>query len=242
MSLFLLSRQDPTAAVNSYSKAAKKLGALILENTSVVSIEATPSSNPLTPDAKTIQSVTTSTGHVINTPVVVNACGAWSSAINDMVDVHLPLVAMKHDMVVTEKIEGMLPSFPNVRDHDLSIYLKTQGDALCIGGYEKNPEFWHEVSDDFQFGLFNLDWDTFAQNLEGHMQRCPAIETVGIKSTVCGPESFTPDHKPLVGPQPGVVSKLISRSEQYIGDGCQSIPPSIYTRICIRCKFHVSCL
>jgi glycine/D-amino acid oxidase-like deaminating enzyme len=42
------------------------------------------------------------------------------------------------------------------------------------------------------------------QNLEGHLQRCPAIGEAGIKSTVCGPESFTPDHKPLVGPQPGV--------------------------------------
>ena len=36
------------------------------------------------------------------------------------------------------------------------------------------------------------------------MKRCPSIENAGIKSTVCGPESFTPDHKPLVGPQPGV--------------------------------------
>ena len=44
-----------------------------------------------------------------------------------------------------------------------------------------------------------LDYDTFGQNLEGHMRRCPAVATAGIKSTVCGPESFTPDHKPLVG-------------------------------------------
>jgi len=75
---------------------------------------------------------------------------------------------------------------------------------MCIGGYETNPEFWNDVSPDFSFGLFDLDWETFGQNLEGHMKRCPSIETVGIKSTVCGPESFTPDHKPLVGPQPGV--------------------------------------
>jgi sarcosine dehydrogenase len=93
---------------------------------------------------------------------------------------------------------------PNVRDHDLSVYLKTQGDAMAIGGYEQNPEFWHDVDPNFHFGLFDLDWDTFGQNLEGHMTRCPAIAEAGIKSTVCGPESFTPDHKPLVGPQPGV--------------------------------------
>ena len=32
------------------------------------------------------------------------------------------------------------------------------------------------------------------------MKRVPAVENVGIAHTVCGPESFTPDHKPLLGP------------------------------------------
>ena len=95
---------------------------------------------------------------------------------------------------------------PNVRDHDLSIYLKAQGDAIALGGYETNPEFWRMSPDDekhFSFGLFDLDWETFDQNIQNHMHRCPSVEDAGIKSTVCGPESFTPDHKPLVVPAPG---------------------------------------
>lgn len=42
-----------------------------------------------------------------------------------------------------------LPVFqnmPNVRDHDASVYLRLQGDALSVGGYESNPIFWEEVS------------------------------------------------------------------------------------------------
>ena len=35
---------------------------------------------------------------------------------------------------------------PSVRDHDASVYLKLQGDALAIGGYEPNPIFWKPVS------------------------------------------------------------------------------------------------
>mmetsp|Transcript_16100 Transcript_16100/g.51619 ORF Transcript_16100/g.51619 Transcript_16100/m.51619 type:complete len:680 (-) Transcript_16100:162-2201(-) len=116
----------------------------------------------------------------------------------------LPLLAMKHAYVVTEPLEGMHGGLPNVRDHDLSVYLKAQGSAMAIGGYETNPEFWAQPASDFAFGLFDLDWDTFLQNMTGHVQRCPAVEHTGISSTVCGPESFTPDHKPLVGPQPGV--------------------------------------
>lgn len=34
------------------------------------------------------------------------------------------------------------------------------------------------------------------------MKRVPALETAGIAHTVCGPESFTPDHKPLMGQAP----------------------------------------
>lgn len=34
---------------------------------------------------------------------------------------------------------------PNVRDHDASVYLRLQGDALSVGGYESNPIFWDEV-------------------------------------------------------------------------------------------------
>ncbi len=45
---------------------------------------------------------------------------------------------------------------PNVRDHDASVYLKVQGDALHIGGYERDPVFWDEVDHDFAFGLFDL--------------------------------------------------------------------------------------
>lgn len=35
---------------------------------------------------------------------------------------------------------------PNVRDHDASVYLRLQGDALSVGGYEPNPIFWDEVT------------------------------------------------------------------------------------------------
>jgi len=44
-----------------------------------------------------------------------------------------------------------------------------------------------------------LDWDVFGVHIEGAVNRCPILGETGIKSTVSGPESFTPDHKPLLG-------------------------------------------
>jgi len=195
---------DPTSITNAYAKSARALGARIYEQTGVSAIESESYVTEGGTQTKRITAVRTACGARIATKTVVNASGAWANAIAEMVGVKIPLEAMRHAMVLTEPIEGMHSGLPNVRDHDLSIYLKTQGDSICLGGYEQNPEFWPNVDPEFAFGLFELDWETFGQNLEGHLKRCPIVESTGIKSTVCGPESFTPDHKPLVGPHPGV--------------------------------------
>lgn len=82
---------------------------------------------------------------VIKTGCVVNAAGVWGNDVAQMVGLEVPLVPMKHAYVVTESI----PKFkntPNIRDHDGSIYYRIQGDSVCLGGYEANPEFIKEVS------------------------------------------------------------------------------------------------
>jgi len=193
---------DPTSICNAYAKAARKFGGGVYENVGVSGLEVEDYLTPGSAPARRIKAVLTAYGRRIETQTVVNACGAWANEVAAMAGVKIPLKAMKHAMVLTEPIAGMHSGLPNVRDHDLSVYLKTQGDSMAIGGYEQNPEFWPDVDPGFSFGLFELDYDTFGQNLAGHMQRCPVIEETGIKSTVCGPESFTPDHKPLMGPEP----------------------------------------
>ena len=55
---------------------------------------------------------------------------------------------------------------------------------------------------DSDFVADDLDYDVFGVHLDAHINRVPAVGTVGIQSTVCGPESFTPDHKPLMGECP----------------------------------------
>ena len=67
---------------------------------------------------------------------------------------------------------------PNVRDHDASVYLRLQGDALSVGGYEHNPIFWDDVSlecDSESLTVsFSVDslWDSETQSIdclcEGH--------------------------------------------------------------------------
>ncbi|KAI8039931.1 hypothetical protein M5D96_007356 [Drosophila gunungcola] len=132
---------------------------------------------------------------------VVNATGVWGRDLVAKHGSHLPLVPMKHAYIVSESIPGVR-GLPNIRDHDYSTYFRIQGDAICMGGYEPNPILLEPVPKDFHFGLYELDWSVFEAHVEGAQKLCPSYAKYGVKSTVCGPESFTPDHKPLMGPDP----------------------------------------
>ncbi|XP_076875195.1 sarcosine dehydrogenase, mitochondrial [Brachyhypopomus gauderio] len=209
---------DPAGTCATLSRAATGRGATVIENCPVTGIQVRADHMGV----KRVRAVETDAG-IIETPCVVNCAGVWATKLGLMAGVSVPLVAMHHAYVVTERIEG-IQNMPNVRDHDASVYLRLQGDALSVGGYEQNPIFWDEVSDKFAFSLFDLDWDVFMQHIEGAVNRVPALEQTGIKSTVCGPESFTADHKPLMGEAPEVRGFYLgcgfNSAGMMLGGGC----------------------
>ena len=55
------------------------------------------------------------------------------------------------------------------------------------------------MPNDWQFRLFDDDFDHFEQHLVQAMARIPALETVGVKQLINGPESFTPDGNFILG-------------------------------------------
>ncbi|XP_044000747.1 sarcosine dehydrogenase, mitochondrial [Gambusia affinis] len=209
---------DPAGTCTTLSRAATARGALVIENCPVTGIQVRTDDFGV----KKVKAVETPHG-TIETPCVVNCAGVWATKLGEMAGVNVPLIAMHHAYVVTERIEG-IQNMPNVRDHDASVYLRLQGDALSVGGYEQNPIFWEEVSDKFAFSLFDLDWDVFMQHIEGAINRVPVLEQTGIKSTVCGPESFTADHKPLMGEAPEVRGYFLgcgfNSAGMMLGGGC----------------------
>ncbi|XP_069465727.1 sarcosine dehydrogenase, mitochondrial isoform X2 [Ambystoma mexicanum] len=209
---------DPAGTCTALARAASARGALVIENCPVTGIQVRADDL----GARRVAAVETEHG-TIQTSCIVNCAGVWARKLGQMAGVNVPLVAMHHAYVVTERIHG-IQKMPNVRDHDASVYLRLQGDALSVGGYESNPIFWEEVSDKFAFGLFNLNWDVFIQHIEGAINRIPVLEETGIKSTVCGPESFTADHKPLMGEAPEVRGFFLgcgfNSAGMMLGGGC----------------------
>ncbi|XP_055695155.1 sarcosine dehydrogenase, mitochondrial [Lutzomyia longipalpis] len=184
---------DPAMLCTALTRQAVKNGGQVFEECPVLDLEV--GQGFLGP--QDVRGVVTPYG-TIKTNTVVNATGVWGRDVIEKYGLHLPLIPMRHAYIVTEPMDGV-KGLPNIRDHDFSIYFRIQGESICLGGYENCPILLDKVPPDFQFGLYELDWTVFESNYQGAAVLCPPFESAGIKSTICGPESFTPDHKPLMG-------------------------------------------
>uniref|UniRef100_A0A8D0N0V4 Sarcosine dehydrogenase, mitochondrial n=1 Tax=Sus scrofa TaxID=9823 RepID=A0A8D0N0V4_PIG len=200
---------DPAGTCTTLSRAATARGAQVIENCPVTGIRVRTDDFGV----RRVAAVETAHGS-IQTPCVVNCAGVWAGAVGRMAGVKVPLVAMHHAYVVTERIEGI-----QVRSQP-QVPWRAVGDWLVGAGPRPPPQ----VSDKFAFGLFDLDWDVFGQHIEGAIHRVPVLEKTGIKSTVCGPESFTPDHKPLMGEAPELRGFFLgcgfNSAGMMLGGGC----------------------
>ncbi|MCB1467012.1 MAG: FAD-dependent oxidoreductase [Rhizobiaceae bacterium] len=139
---------------------------------------------------------------------VVNCAGQWARQVGAMAGINVPLQPVKHQYIITEKIEGLSSDTPTVRDPDRRTYFKEEVGGLVMGGYEPDPQAWvtglpgGDVPKDWEFRLFDDDYDHFEQHMTQAIARVPALETVGVKQMINGPESFTPDGNFILGVAP----------------------------------------
>ena len=137
----------------------------------------------------------------VETEAVVLACGMYTPQLALRAGVNVPIVPMAHQYVITEPIDGVSDALPQLRDPDNLIYFRREGAGLCLGGYERQPAPWavEGVPDDFNGRLLPEDWDRFAPLMANACSRVPAVEAVGIRHLVNGPEGFTPDNEFILG-------------------------------------------
>ncbi len=132
--------------------------------------------------------------------------GQWSRAIGRLAGVNVPLVSVQHQYLITDRIPGVTPTLPTLRDPDRLTYYKEEVGGLIMGGYEPNPKPWAEAGlpENFAFQLLEGDWDHFEPMMRLALGRVPALETAGVKEFINGPESFTPDGNFILGEAPEV--------------------------------------
>jgi 4-methylaminobutanoate oxidase (formaldehyde-forming) len=186
---------DPSGLALALAAGARARGARLETGTRVTAIDVA--------DGRVTGVVVEKAGErrTIRSAVVVNAGGMFAPEIGRLAGVNVPIIPMAHEYLFTERIEGVTPSLPTMRDPDHLCYFREEVGGLCMGGYERHPAPWSldGVPADFNGKLLAPDWPRFAEIMDGAVHRVPPIADAGINRMINGPEGFTPDNEFILG-------------------------------------------
>ncbi len=187
-------RADPVGVATSLAKGATALGVRVVQGVRV---------GRATTDGRRVTGVDTDSGH-IEAEIVVNAAGMWARQLAARNGVAVPNQAAEHYYLITDAVEGMDPDLAVIEDPDRYGYYRPEGDGMLVGLFEPVGAPWSldGVPEDASFTTLPPDWDRLERWLGPAIARIPALADIGIRMLFCGPESFTPDVMPLLGPAP----------------------------------------
>jgi glycine cleavage system aminomethyltransferase T/glycine/D-amino acid oxidase-like deaminating enzyme len=164
-----------------------------------------------------VQRVHTSRG-TLEAETVVIACGVWSPLLAAMAGARIPLVPMVHQMIDVGPVPRFQKSkkaieFPIVRDMDVFMYERQDGQGLEIGSYahrsiqhdpEEIPSIEAAALSPTEFPFTQADFDPQLADALELMPEIVGDESVGVKYAINGLISLTPDGMPILGETPEV--------------------------------------
>jgi 4-methylaminobutanoate oxidase (formaldehyde-forming) len=194
-------KANPADLCMSLAKGARQGGVHIVEDIQVTGVQL---------DKGRVKGICTEQGDV-ECEILVNCAGQWARQFGRLAGVNVPLYSAEHFYIVTDKIEGIHPMWPVVRDPDGFIYYKEEVGGLVMGGFEPVAKPWRvdPIAASFQFELLGEDWDQFEVLMQNAIHRTPCLETAKIKMLLNGPESFTPDGNFILGEAPEVKNYFV---------------------------------
>jgi 4-methylaminobutanoate oxidase (formaldehyde-forming) len=213
---------DPAQLTYALADGARQGGCRIFTETRVTGIEV---------ERGRVRGVRTDRGDV-EAQVVVDAGGMYAAEIARMAGVRVPVIPMSHQYLVTQPLDAVREArqsarvrssfgvdnttnlnhtrghLPTLRDPDLLVYYREDGDGLVMGGYERRsePAFLpsgpgrvEAIPPDFNGRLLEEDWERFEEITENSKRRVPAMERITVTKLINGPEAFTPDNEFCLG-------------------------------------------
>jgi glycine cleavage system aminomethyltransferase T/glycine/D-amino acid oxidase-like deaminating enzyme len=191
---------DPAQLTYALADVARREGGVgVFQNTRVTGVELR---------GGRVRAVETEKGR-IEAEVVVNAGGIYAAEIGRMAGVRVPVIPMSHQYLITQPFRDRGGDrLPTLRDPDLLVYYREDGDGLLMGGYERRsePAFLPDgvggldrIPPDFNGRLLEDDWDRFEEITENSKRRVPAMDEIKVTKLINGPEAFTPDNEFCLG-------------------------------------------
>jgi 4-methylaminobutanoate oxidase (formaldehyde-forming) len=205
----LSGRLNPSDLTQAYATAARRAGATILEGSEVTAIRVRGGK---------VAGVETA-GEPIQADQVVVTAGLWSRALLEPLGVALAQWPCEHFYVLADiapRLERDTPSF--VSPDDL-LYGREEVGALLVGCFDEVAKTIDpaDLPKPFTFTLLPPAWDKIAPYFARAITLFPALETAPIRRFVNGPESFSPDGLPLIGPAPGIEGLTVATAMNSVG-------------------------
>jgi len=176
---------DPTATATGFLRGARERGARVVSGAEVTAIAV---------DGGRVRSVTTTRG-VIDTPVAVNAAGAWARRVASLVGLDIPVDVWRHDTAYLGAPPSMAFPFPVVIDSAASMYLRPEGQDLVLVGLEDHNELGG--SPDRETASVAPDFRD--RVVERIVRRVPLLAEGTFRSSHSGQDGITPDQHPILG-------------------------------------------
>jgi glycine/D-amino acid oxidase-like deaminating enzyme len=188
----LSGRINPADLTAAYAKAVRRQGATIVEGCTAMAIRERSGH---------VVGVQTSEG-ALDADAIVVAAGLWSRSLLRPLGINLAQWHCEHFYLIAEvtpRLAREVPSF--VAPEDL-IYGREEVGGMLVGFFDENAKIIEDgaLPEPFSFTLLPPDWDKIAPYFERACEIFPVLETAPIRRFVNGPESFTPDDLPLIGP------------------------------------------
>lgn len=150
-----------------------------------------------------VVSVETDQG-TIRARVVVDAAGAWTRQVAAASGITIPLVPTRHQLFVTEPIEGVGPDLPIVRIADAAVYVRPCEGGLLWGGYEEAPRMFDMDALGGRFAIPDtpLDADVLWRMADDVHAQLPVLRSAAVREHRGGLPTMTADGDHIVGPAP----------------------------------------
>jgi sarcosine oxidase subunit beta len=171
----------PNEVTYGYANAARRLGAVILEDT--------PLDGFLTAGG-TVRGIRCRAGEIASADTVICA-GPWSAPVGAMLDLALPIEPSRRQVFVTEPLDGIGRRSPMTIDFHTSFYFHPEGGGVLFGMSDPATPPGDDTTVDWSF----LDRITAVAE-----RRWPPLLEARVKTAWAGLYENTPDFQPLIGP------------------------------------------
>jgi glycine/D-amino acid oxidase-like deaminating enzyme len=186
---------DPALFTRGVAQAAAQHGAELLPHTMVEEILL---------EQDRVIGVRSSAG-LLSAPIVIDAAGAWARGLARMA--RLPMIAVRHQLLVTRPLPKVAPLQPITRVLDANVYVRPCDGGLMLGGYESTPLLLDDVPADI--ADLPLDPGVLRGLAEAVRAVFPVFADLAGASVRGGMPTMTLDDEHLIGPVPGAAGFFV---------------------------------